>query len=598
MRRQVSGSFCGAGLGAVLLLGLSACGGGGGGMTPAPTPSPVPVPSPVPTPGTPSPAPTPGTPSPAPVPSPVPPAPLLPVGKVGAARFLTQATFGPTLAEAEALQDATSFDAWLEAQRSKPVSLQLPYLQQLKANGENVFQNQRMDVWWRNSVRGEDQLRQRVAFALSEIFVVSDQAGELNNDVEGLGNYYDLLAKNAFGNYRTLLEDVTLSPQMGFYLSMYRNQKPNVAQGIRADENFAREIMQLFTIGLSQLNPDGSEKKDGSGKAIPTYKQPDIEGLARVFTGFGPQRTTQNQQNGGFQFGSVDRLQPMGAWQEFHDVDAKTIVGNTPVPAGMQAGAELDLALDVLFNHPNVGPFIGKQLIQRLVTSNPSPAYVARVAAKFDNNGSGVRGDLFAVVKAILTDTEARSGHTANPQSFGKLKEPLLRTTHLWRFFSAIGKNGRYDEWNPEFNYAQAPLRASSVFNFFRPDYRPVGAITNAGLVCPECQLTNEASITTLSNEMDNVTNRYQWSGGEARGPYRAETVVMDYRPWENRSLDANLPAFVDDLNAVFLGGRMTSEYKTALIDYVKTTPSSDGGNRLYDLAHNISSSAQFALQQ
>ena len=577
MRAQGSSRVVRAGIGVVLVLSLAACGGGAGGTdnTPA-APAPLPTPAP----------------SPAPVP------PLLPVGKLGAARFLTQATFGPTLAEVEALQNVTSFDAWIADQANKTISLQLPYLQQLKANGEDVFHNQRMDVWWRNSVRGEDQLRQRVAFALSEIFVVSDQAGELNNDVEGLGHYYDLLAFNALGNYRTLLKEVTLSPQMGFYLSMLGNQKPDTAQGIRADENFAREVMQLFTIGLLQLNADGTPRRDANGQPIPTYKQPDIEGLARVFTGFGPQQTPENVRNGGFEYGRVDRLKPMGAWQAFHDVDAKTIVGNSSIPAGMQADAELDLALDVLFKHPNVGPFIGQQLIQRLVTSNPSPQYVARVAAKFDNNGSGVRGDLFAVVKAILTDAEARSGHTANPQRFGKIKEPLLRTTHLWRFFSAIGKNGRYDEWNPEGPYSQAPLRASSVFNFFRPDYRPVGAVTNAGLVCPECQLTNEASITTLSNQMDNVSNRYQWSGGEARGPYSAETIVMDYRPWENRSLDANLPAFVDDLSAVFLGGRMSSEYKTALINYVKTTPSSDGGNRLYDLAHNISSSAQFALQQ
>jgi len=563
-----------AGVGA--MLSLSACGGGGAGSTPAtPSPAPAPIPAPTPT-----------------------PVPQLPVGKVAAARFLTQATFGPTLAEVEALQNASSFDAWLDAQRSKPVSLELPYLQQLKADGENVYQNARMDVWWRNAVKGEDQLRQRMAFALSEIFVVSDQSGPLNNDVEGLANYYDLLARNALGNYRTLLKEVTLSVQMGQYLSMLRNQKPDVAAGIRADENFAREVMQLCTIGLVQLNLDGTPRLDANGVAIPTYKQPDIEGLARVFTGFGSQHETANDPDWKFFYGKLDGLKPMESWQPFHDVNAKVIVNNTPIPAGLQADAELDLALDVLFNHPNVGPFIGRQLTQRLVTSNPSPAYVARVAARFNDNGVGVRGDLFAVVKAILTDTEARNGNVNDPQTFGKIKEPLLRTTHLWRFFSAIGNNGRYDNWNPEIDYGQAPLRSNSVFNFFRPDYRPVGALTNAGLVCPECQITNEASITNLTNAMGDVAVTYVWSGGPGRDYYNSHTIVLDYRPWENRAMDANLPAFVDDLNVVLLGGRMSADYKSALVEYVKTTAATDGGKRLYDLAHNISSSAQFALQQ
>lgn len=579
------------GIGAVLVLGLAACGGGGGASGPtaqAPaTPSPVPTPVINPSP----------SPNPAPAPTPAP-TPLLPVGKVEAARFLTQATFGPTLAETEALQNATGFDDWLNDQRTKVISLQLPYLQQLKANGEDVYQNARMDVWWRNAVKSDDQLRQRVAFALSEIFVVSDLSGPLNNDVEGLGLYYDILARNALGNYRTLLEEVTLSVQMGRYLSMFQNQKPDAASGIRADENYAREVMQLFTIGLVQLNLDGTPKLDGSGQPIPTYKQPEIEGLARVFTGFGPQHATTNDRDHVFLYGKTDTLRPMEAWQAWHDTDAKTIVGGSVIPAGLQAGTELDMALDVLFNHPNVGPFIGRQLIQRLVTSNPSPAYVARVAARFNDNGLGTRGDLFAVVKAILTDTEARSGHTANPQTFGKIKEPLLRTTHLWRFFSAIGKNGRYDEWNPEGPYSQGPLRANSVFNFFRPDYRPVGALTTAGLSCPECQITHETSITNLANEMDEVTVFYQWSGGDGRAYYDQRSILLDYRPWENRALDANLPALVDDLNTVLLGGRMTADYKTALIEYVKTTPATDGGSRLYDLAHQISSSAQFALQQ
>lgn len=579
------------GLGLIALLSLSACGGGAATESLSSPPAAPGAPT---TPSAPTAPPAPVTPSPAPTP----PAPLAPVGKVGAARFLTQATFGPTLAEAEALQNATSFDAWLATQRDLPPSLQLPYLQQLKANGEDVYQNQRMDIWWRNAVRGPDQLRQRVAFALSQIFVVSDQSGPLENDVMGLGNYYDILTRNALGNYRTLLKEVTLSVPMGRYLSMLRNQKPNPAEGIRADENFAREVMQLFTIGLVRLNPDGTQQLDANGVAIPSYRQPEIEGLARVFTGFGSQHETANDPDWKFLYGKLDSLKPMESWQAFHDTDAKVIIGNTPIPAGLGADAELDMALDVLFNHPNVGPFIGRQLIQRLVTSNPSPAYVARVAAAFNDNGEGVRGDLFAVVKAVLTDTEARNGHVTNPTGFGKIREPLLRTTHLWRFFDAIGKNGRYDQWNPEGPYAQAPLRANSVFNFYRPDYRPVGAVTQAGLVCPECQITNETTITNLANEMDSVTLRFRWSGGEARDYFGERDILNDYRPWESRVSDANLPAFVEDLNALFLGGRMSADYKGLLAAYAMTSPANAPGERLFDLTHQITSSAQYALQQ
>ncbi|MES2683014.1 MAG: DUF1800 domain-containing protein [Pseudomonadota bacterium] len=567
------------GVAALLALGLVGCGAGGGSISTSEIPPASPPSNPVP------------TPSPTPV-------PLRPVGKLDAARFLMQATFGPILSEVESLQDETSFDAWFDSQRAKPVSLELPYLQQLKANGEEVYRNQRMDIWWHNAVRGEDQLRQRMAFALSEIFVVSDQVNPLSNDIEGVGNYYDTLARNALGNYRTLLEDITLSVQMGQYLSMFKNQKPDESKGIRADENYAREVMQLFTIGLVQLNLDGTVRKDSGGQPIPTYRQADIEGLARVFTGFGTQHLSANDADNVFLYGKPDTLLPMQSWDRFHDSGSKVIVGNTSIPAGLDPDTELDLALDALFNHPNVGPFIGRQLIQRLVTSNPSPDYVARVAARFNDNGVGVRGDLFAVVKAILTDTEARNGHLTSPQRFGKIKEPLLRATHLWRFFNAIGGNGRYDEWSPELDYAQAALRSPSVFNFFRPDYRPVGAITNAGLVCPECQITNEATITNLTNEMGSIAVRYQWSGGMGRTFYDARTILLDYRPWEPRVLDANLPAFVDDLSTVLVGGRMSADYKNALITYVKTTPATEGGTRLFDMVYIISSSAQFALQQ
>lgn len=528
-----------------------------------------------------------------------PPEPPAPVGKAEASRFLQQATFGPKLSEIEALAPVTGYDAWLEQQRLAPVSLQLPYLQTLKANGENVYQNARMDIWWRNAVRGPDQLRQRMAFALSEILVVSDQAGPLNNDVEGLGNYYDILARNALGNYRTLLEEVTLSIPMGRYLSMYQNQKPDRASGLRADENYAREVMQLFTIGLVQLNLDGSEKKDSSGQVIPTYKQADVEGLARVFTGFSHPHVRSDSGPWDFFYGagSQDSTQPMEAWESFHDRSAKVIVGNSPIPAGLGAMAELRMALDVLFNHPNVGPFIGRQLIQRLVTSNPSPAYVQRVATVFNDNGGGVRGDLYAVVRAILIDPEARKGNVTMPDRFGKLREPLLRATHVWRAFDAIGKNGRYDFWNPEYPLAQAPLRSPSVFNFFRPGFQPV-ALIGTTLSCPECQITNEASVTELLNQVDSFAYHYRTSDGEGSPYYGDNAILLDFQPWESRVSNLELAGAIEDLDLVFTAGQLGPEFRGELLTYIKGRPQSEIGERLYELVHLITSSAQYAVQQ
>ena len=256
--------------------------------------------------------------------------------------------------------------------------------------------------------------------------------------------------------------------------------------------------MQLFTVGLAELNLDGTVRTDASGDPIPTYGQSDIVNLARVFTGWSYPGGTTTQDF--IDYPSSDPAAPMDPYETFHDDEAKVIIGNTALPAGQTARQDLEDALDTLFNHPNVGPFIGKQLIQRLVTSNPSPAYVRRVAQVFNNNGSGVRGDLFAVAKAILLDEEARNGHTTDPENFGKLREPIIRLVHLWRVFEARDGRNRYGYRFPEEEFGQAPLRSPSVFNFFRPTFSPVGALRNAGLLAPEFQITNETTIVTLAN--------------------------------------------------------------------------------------------------
>ena len=536
---------------AALCAGLVACGGGGGGGAGDVTP--------------------------------VPPDPDA-MGTATASRFLAQATFGPSMTEIRALGDRATFDAWFEAQRTARISTELAAVRSSTPSNGVIPQDARIERWFHNAVQGPDQLRQRMAFALSEIMVVSDASGALEGETVMLAAYYDILARNALGNFRTLLGEVTLSQAMGHYLSMFQNQKPDPDNGIRSDENYAREVMQLFTIGLENLN------LDGTGKGTPTYTQADIENLARVFTGW-------SYPTGNFYDTSDEQPdQPMRAYSTFHDFTAKTLIGNTPVPAGLSPQQDLDLALDTLFNHPNVGPFIGRQLIQRLVTSNPSPAYVARVASVFNNNGSGVRGDLYAVARAILLDPEARSGQVTDPQRFGKLREPLLRLTHLWRAFGGVSKLGRYDYAAPEVDLAEAPLRSPSVFNFFRPRYQPTGALARAGLVAPEFQITNENSITAVSNTLSYFAGIYRDSTGGSFDFYPDTEVGVDYRAWEARAADA--AGLVADLDLVFMAGQMPAAMRDALVGYLGHVPAEERGERIKDAVSLVLGSPQYAVQR
>lgn len=433
-----------------------------------------------------------------------------------------------------------------------------------------------------------------MALALSEILVVSEASTALGSQTEMVAAYHDLLVRNALGNYRELLEQVTLSQAMGYYLSMFQNQKPDPANGIRSDENYAREIMQLFTVGLDQLNPDGSVKLDGMGQTLPTYGQADIANLARVFTGWGNPGGTDD--SGFFFVPDAAPERPMQAYETFHDRDAKTIIGGVQIPAGLNAQEDLDRALDTLFAHPNVGPFIGRQLIQRLVTSNPSPAYVQRVAAVFNDNGNGERGDLYAVARAILMDLEARNGHVSNPVAFGKLREPLIRMAHLWRAFSATSRSRRYGYPYPEEDLAQAPLRSPSVFNFFRPHYQPAGPLAEAGLVAPEFQIVNENTITSTGNALDFYARGYLTTTGLSARFFGDEDVYLDYRSWEERA--RNLPGLVDDLDLIFLSGQMSDAMRQTLLDHLELVPPSEPAARVSEAVNLIVGSAQYALQR
>ena len=430
-----------------------------------------------------------------------------------AARFLIQSTFGPTLAEIQALagQQRAGLDAWITQQMGLAPSLHLEAtdvdFRDFTALGEmpQYSQQNRQAAWWRLALTAPDQLRQRVAFALSQVFVVSDTNGTLFNNPRALANYYDLLVRGAFGNARQLLEQVTLSPVMGVYLSSLRNAKATFdatgRQTTAPDENYAREIMQLFSVGLVELQPDGTAKVDINGATIPTYDNRTISEMAKVFTGLG---FATNASVPNFRGAPVNYLQPMQFYADFHEPGEKQILAGRRIPAGQSAEQDLKDTLDTLFNHPNTGPFLSRQLIQRLVTSNPSPGYVYRVAQVFANNGAGVRGDLGAVVRAILLDYEARSAAVATTASFGKLKEPLLRATGVLRAFGGGANNGRFFIPNPEATLSQASLRAPTVFNFFEPDFVQPGPLAAAGLVAPEYQIVNDTTAISVPNQLWN----------------------------------------------------------------------------------------------
>lgn len=510
-----------------------------------------------------------------------------------AARFLTQATFGPTLAEISRLR-AIGYNAWLADQAAQPASHERQYMEDLEAAGANVYQNARQEIWWQHAITGPDQLRQRVAFALSEILVISDQSGAIDGQPIAMANYYDMLTDNAFGNYRNLLEQVTLSPVMGRYLSMFKNRKPDLDANIRPDENYAREIMQLFSIGLVQLNANGETALVG-GQPVPTYNQDTIRGFAHVFTGWNWANCPRDSGGQWWEWeycpsGPVDWpnpgwnaswFLPMEAWESYHaSAEDKQLLDypGVALPGGLllsggSASSDLQQALDNIFSHPNVAPFIARHLIKRLVTSNPSPAYIGRVAAVFANNGVGVRGDLGATVRAVLMDAEARA--LPNLASHGgKLREPLLRQTHLWRAMHASADDGRYREWYPEYNLGQAALRSPTVFNFFLPDYSPPGELYSLGLSAPEFQITTDTSIASVANTLESKTFWY-WRGNPWNDP---EDVVVDL---EGELAFANDPVrLVDRYDLLFMNRTMSDFMFNTLVTYVQNLDNDDNEDR------------------
>jgi uncharacterized protein (DUF1800 family) len=483
-----------------------------------------------------------------------------------AARFLSQATFGPNASSIDAVM-STGLSSWMETQFNAPPTSHRLYMDKAAAGLSNglsgLSQNNFYESFWQQAVNGNDQLRQRIAFSLSQILVISFQDSGVNNYPRGVASYYDVLENQAFGNFRDLLENVSLHPMMGLYLTSLKNQKE---AGTRVpDENYAREVMQLFTIGLYKLNLDGSYQLT-DGKPIETYTNADITGLAKVFTGwswFGPDKT-----NSRFFGGSADPnrdWQAMQSYPAYHSTSQKTFLGVTiPAQGTSNPEASLKIALDTLFNHQNVGPFIGKQLIQRLVTSNPSPQYVARVATAFNNNGQGVRGDMKSVIKAVLLDSEARNEPNLNNAGIGKLREPALRIANWMRAFNAKSTSTLFRITNlddPLSGLAQTPMRSPTVFNFYRPGYVPPNSgIANAALVSPEMQITAETSVVGYLNYMrDAISN----------GVGTSRDVKADYSTLTPLANDAN--ALINQVNLLLMSNQMSSTLRSQIVAAVNS---------------------------
>ncbi|MES2474405.1 MAG: DUF1800 family protein [Verrucomicrobiota bacterium] len=493
---------------------------------------------------------------------------------VNASRFLMQATFGPTPDSIRELRDL-GYAAWIAHQISLPPSLTRPYIREIKADGAGprtdphynfneldqfVHGNNITTPFARNAIAGEDQLRQRVAFALSQILVVSRRDANLEEKAEAMACYYDCLVRNALGNYRDLLREITFHPAMGWYLSHAGNQKADPSIPRYPDENYARELMQLFTIGLWELNPDGSRKLDANGEPIPTYDNGDITELARTFTGL---YFASPYGWGGGGWADEHFTMPMVMYPERHDFEMKRLPNGFIIPARepTETNGKQDIldAVDALFEHPNTPPFVCRQLIQFLVTDNPTPGYIRRVQDVFVDDGHGTRGNMAAVIKAILMDHEARNPPLS--ASFGKVREPVVRTMHLGRLCHLADAHPDFVWWNWTENYyapsSQEPMNPPSVFNFYTPVYQSPGWIRDSGLVSPGFQIINTYTAVSFPNLLwdyvhDGFKSGWSWD------------FPLDFS--DPLRVAENPAALVDQMNLLVCAGNMTARTRSIVL--------------------------------
>jgi uncharacterized protein (DUF1800 family) len=504
-----------------------------------------------------------------------------------ASRLLDQATFGPTLSDIQHVE-TVGLSAYLNEQfNAAPTTLALIAATPPTPCATNLVPCLQSE-WWQATLTAPDQLRQRVAFALAEMFVISTNSVNSRAVVA----YQNTLVNDAFGNFYNIMYDVTLSPGMGDYLDMLNSNKPGVVNGVTqiANENYARELMQLFTMGLFLLNQDGTPQLDGSGNPIPSYTEAQVQAFARAYTGW-TYATSTGGSPSRFPNTPANYTMPMAAVESAHDTAAKTLLNNTVLPPGQTSAQDLTGALQNIFNHPNVGPFVCRQLIQHLVTSDPSPAYVSRVAAVFANNGNGVRGDMKAVITAILMDTEARAGDTNPNADGGHLREPVLWLTDLMRGLGFTNNDATAGNdvvanasYNTVGNYtatlSEKPYASGSVFNFFPPEYIIPGTRTNA----PEFGLENTASaVLRLS-----LANTVVYNGISGFKVDLSATSPLG-------ALASNPGNLVDTLGMIFMHGQMSSQMRSAIVSHISTL--TDMGQRVRVATYLVITSSQYKIE-
>ena len=500
--------------------------------------------------------------------------------------FLEQAAYGPTPAELAHVK-TLGLRAWLAEQYSLPIS---DYSALTVAAPGSFYAEKR---FFENAVYKPDQLRQRVAFALSQFCVVSVQSGfEDANRSDGIASYMDVLNRNAFGNFRQLLYDLTTNPSVGTFLDAANNDKPNTKSNSLPNENYARELMQLYTIGIYQLKLDGSLKLDANGLPIPTYTNDDVKSFARVFTGWTfpvkPGATPANYNPAYF-------IGPMVAIESRHDTNPKTLLGGVVVPGGQTTVTDTNAALDNIFNQPNVAPFVSRRLIQHLVTSNPTPGYIQRVATVFNNNGSGVRGDMKAVIAAILLDGEAVGGIKQNP-TFGHLREPAQFIANTVRAFNPAGD--LFGLPGLSSNFGQRIFNAPSVFNYYTPDFA-LSAVDNNGtpyvFYSPESQLIS----TNIALARINYINTFVY-GTFPTAPYLNPAPTTQVNTTINFSAYdayAGTPSvLVDKLNRYLMHGAMPADMIASVTTAVNAVAATVPHDRARAALYLILSSQQYQV--
>ena len=502
-------------------------------------------------------------------------------------RFLNQATFGPTF---DMIQDfhnsGESFAAWIDSQIAMSPTLITESMEREVMGGASRNHQLFHRGWWRATAKGADQLRQRMAFALSQILVVSGQGSDVvRGSPEAAGAYYEILQNQAFGNYADLLEAITYNLGMGTYLGHLRNQSEDPELRIFPDENYARELMQLFSIGLWELNEDGSRKFDHIGKAIPTYTNFHITELAKVMTGFNWGGT-----NSFYEYKNRPDL-PMTIWETHHERGEKFLVNGGYLPAETEPAHDVRLAIENLVNHPSAGPFIGRLLIQRFVTSNPSPAYIRRVARAFSDNGKGIRGDLGAVIRSILLDPEARSESISQGERYGKMREPYLTYAHLSRAFSSKNEDDVfYILTDRHLDYfGQRPLMSPTVFNFYLPNYQPADETIEGNFFAPEFEiLTPLRSVLWPNLLRSNIELGFAYSPN-----FTHLTRAHDFSI--ERSLVNYPESLVDRLDLVFTYGTLNQETKEIILKMMNDAGLSDE-KKLWTAIYVVMTSPEYVI--